>query len=655
MQLKYLSYNFNTSSAMYGFHSENEKSNPLKIMNDNLYSDTELNIDQFYKYEKNGKKNIIIGKIGNFSGFFAYFLKQIEHENGFEKMMEILQEKPDSEEIYTIFFILYHCFNYIHIDFFKEKAPILKTTVLEFINNLDDKEMKKIPNDFRNIVTDLLEKINKAKLIDNSDKATEENKNENENEDFFYEITLSLSLREIKTNTFNLRLNGIKDLDEFIEKNKKNKKMREKVIELIKKNNIIQEIFGANYHSQIINKSKEIVKLLLLENQLNKEDIELIWNCTNRGDLEAKVTILKLLSDLADNLKEDYVEMLLNNIKETTDGKKINNEELNLVYKLSLQGKENEKNILICCEYLCNCLLSSPTSKISNNPILEKLITLAQKDNIYLKKIIEICEECIKKNQKAILSYAILFEIMEKINPETNEVLNNFIKDEYLLHIFEDNFKLYNKQANEIMEKNNIPKDQRDKYKVLDGFSHLENVNKRIETLGHLIKYLYKEFDFVPFLKEVLVTNAVSPNDKLIFYQFVKSFLKQESAAGEENEEQKEKNKKKLFELISENYETEVSLDEMNLFISLFLEINKNKINFSEKEIKNDLDEENITQKKFEIKNINIDNIENLEGLDKFWEMIKKVNSEKVLSQAINILYKIYEKNFLQNLLNKCK
>jgi len=60
----------------------------------------------------------------------------------------------------------------------------------------------------------------------------------------------------------------------------------------------------------------------------------------------------------------------------------------------------------------------------------------------------------------------------------------------------------------------------------------------------------------------------------------------------------KKKNKKKLFELISENYETEVSLDEMNLFISLFLEINKNKINFSEKEIKNDLDEENITQKK---------------------------------------------------------
>lgn len=176
-----------------------------------------------------------------------------------------------------MFYILYNCFNYIHIDFFKENAPILKNVVLEFVNNLDDKEMKKIPKDFRSIITDLLEKINKAKL-DSSPDNKEEDKDENA--DFFYEITLSLSLKEIKTNTFNLRLNGIKDLDEFIEKNKTNKNMREKIIELIKKNELIQEIFGPNYHSQIINKSKEIVKLLLLENQLNKEDIELIWNCT---------------------------------------------------------------------------------------------------------------------------------------------------------------------------------------------------------------------------------------------------------------------------------------------------------------------------------------------------------------------------------------
>ena len=102
-------------------------------------------------------------------------------------------------------------------------------------------------------------------------------------------------------------------------------------------------------------------------------------------------------------------------------------------------------------------------------------MVLAQKDDIYLKKILEICENCIKTNEKAILSYSILFEVMEKINPETNDAIRNMIKDEYLLHLFEDNFKLYNQQANEMMEKNNIPNTDgkaRDKY-IVNGFPQM--------------------------------------------------------------------------------------------------------------------------------------------------------------------------------------
>ena len=153
----------------------------------------------------------------------------------------------------------------------------------------------------------------------------------------------------------------------------------------------------------------------------------------------------------------------------------------------------------MCCEYLCNCLLSSPSPKISGSPILEKLLDIAQKDDIYLKKILDICKECIKKNDKALLSYSILFEIMDKINRETNECIQNLIKDQYLLHSFEDNFTLYIKQAKEMMEKNNIPSTDgksRDKY-VINGFSHSENINKRIETLGHLVKYIYRDFDYI--------------------------------------------------------------------------------------------------------------------------------------------------------------
>ena len=257
-------------------------------------------------------------------------------------MMEILQDKPGLEGIYTVFYILYHCFNYIHIDFFKENKPILKKAAHEFINKLDKEEMKKMPKDFNCIISELFDKINNTLLkIKTSYKNGEEKK---EKEDDFNEITLNLSLKEIKSGSFNQRLNGIKYLDNTIEKSKRNKNTIKKIIELLKRNNLIKELFGPNYHCPIINESKEIIKLLLLENQLNKEEIQIIWNCTKLGDSEAKDTILNLLTELADNLRADHIEMLLKDIKEITYGIEVSDKELNLVYKLAMNLVKNINN-----------------------------------------------------------------------------------------------------------------------------------------------------------------------------------------------------------------------------------------------------------------------------------------------------------------------
>ena len=143
LQLKHLGYSFNAPPNNYPFNNENDKneqSNPLKKMNEDLYYDTDILVDKLYNYEKDGKKNIIIGKPDNFSYFFALYLKKIEKKHGFEKLIEILQNNPDLEEIYTIFFILYHCFDYIHIDFFKEKETILRKSYIEFMNGFKDNE-----------------------------------------------------------------------------------------------------------------------------------------------------------------------------------------------------------------------------------------------------------------------------------------------------------------------------------------------------------------------------------------------------------------------------------------------------------------------------------------------------------------------------------
>ena len=612
------------------YYQNDEQNKKIRLMNENLQNDNEISVEDFYNYEINGKKNCIIGKDKNFEIYYAIFLKKMENENFFSKFIEILQDNPNAEEIYNIFYIFINSFSYIHKDYFKENSSIIKNSLTNFINNLDDKEMRNLPKNLLDIISYLLTKISSY---------SSDGENDKEFIDLYDEITLTLSVKTIKTSIFDRRLQGIKTLNEYIDKNKNDENNCLKVIKLIKDNGIIQEIFGTNYHSQIINKSTEIIKLLLLKNELSEEDIKLIWSCTKRGDLEAKINIMKLLTELADNLKEDYIEMLLKSIRENIE-KKINDEEIELVYKLSVNKKNsenNQKNILICGDYLCQCLLSLNNTKIDNNHILDKLLSIVEKGDIYLEKVLDICKNCLKKNEKAILSYTILFKIMEKISYGSNPI-KNIISDKYLLNLFEDNFRLYIKQAKELLEKDKIPFSDAgniDKF-IIDGFTHLENVQKRIEIFPYLINYFYKDYDFLPFLKEVLITNAVCPNDQLIFYDFLRKYLFDDDIHSIETDESKmlkNRIRQELFELISDdNNKTEINEEQFKLFIELFSGMNK------------DIIKENV---------IDEENIDKLKGLDKLWKIIFKIKDETVLSEAIKLIFQMYHKN-LEKLLEKC-
>ena len=633
-QQKNLEY---TYSYGYGSVGEEDK-NPMRIMNDKLVNDTNIYMDDYYYYEKNGKKNVVLAKSKDCYYYFALLLKILEKEGVFTQFMEILQDQPNSEEMFNVFSFLTCMFPYLHKDYFIENYEIIKNSLINFINNLNEKEMRNMPKNLNGIVSNLL-----IMLIENKDEDPNKKKFLT---DLYDEVTISFSIKTIKTNIFDRRLQGIKALNEYIERNQKNKKDMDIIIDLLKKNDIITEIFGANYHSQIIGRSKEIVKLLLIENQLSEDDIKLIWSCTKKGDLEAKLTILQLLSELAPNLKENYIEMLLDNIRTNVDTKH-NKEEIELVYKLSTQGQNNEKNIGYCCDYLCQCLLVSNDPNIGNSPILEKLFEIIEKDNKYLKKVFDICENSIKKNERTILSYAILFEIMDKINCETNGLIQDFIQDRHLLNLFEDNFKLYIKQTKDSLAKVDIDSSDAeniDKY-IVDGFTHAENVKKRMEIYPYLVNKFYLDYDFLPFLKESLITNAVSPNDQSIFYDFVKSFI--DSNDNNDNIDaitRKEKIREELFVLISENNQTDITVEQLELFISLFFDMNKGIIKLKEENFSSGMD--------YEIKEV--ENIDEIKGLDKLWNIIFQLKKEKVLSVAINIIFQIYKNKYIEKLLEKC-
>ena len=237
-----------------------------QIKHDKLFKDIYIQIDDFYNYEVDRKKNYILGKELIFSYHYAYLFKLIEKGNGFPEFIEILKDKPNTEELYTIFLILDCCFPYLHKGYFIENIVIIKTSLLDYIKDLNKEE--EIHKYFIELAKNLLYNISSLYLEENDN-------NKSSSIHIYDEVTIKFYLKAIKTSNFELRFAAIKFLDDYILKNKENKDTLKTIIGLIKESKIITEMFGTNYNSQIIREATGLVKNLFVENELGDDEIKL--------------------------------------------------------------------------------------------------------------------------------------------------------------------------------------------------------------------------------------------------------------------------------------------------------------------------------------------------------------------------------------------
>ena len=640
-----------SSNYSYGNYNTNNESK-IQKMNYELEKETgEINDDMFF-YEMNGKKNYIIGKTNKFSYYYALLLKKIADDNGFEEFIRILKDNPNSEEIYNIIYTLYNSIPYLHKQYLIDNLDNFKNAINNFINNLDTKEIRNLQKDLIDIIIKFLKRINETLKLN---KTNNNDENKKDNISIVDEVTINLSIKMLKTSIFDKRIQGIKALNEYINENNEKKNLMKIVIDIIQKNEIIKEIFGANYHSQIISKSDKILLLLLKNNEVKENDIKLIWDCTQRGDLEAKTTIMKLLSNLAENLNEKFINILLENIINTVDYNKINEKEIDFIYYLSIHG-DNAQNIIKCCEYIYQCILKLDLNdNVKLKQIMEKLAIICDKDEKYLSKVLSMCEEDLKANNSSLLILQILSCLLNKYTYKDTELkylkapIENFTKDDNLLILYKNNFDDYIKRIKDLIKKNRAEGEtatgnlENNDNLIIDNYSHVINIQKRIEFLNDWITLIYPSFDFVLYLKEILLEKPLSINDSSIFYEFMKKYISEKK--DDESEAQKEKKNKiinQLFSIFIENNQSNMTMSEFKLFIAIFLKINSSNIYYTidnhdnyEIHIFSDLDE--------------------IKEMDKLWKVIFQLKDEKVLNKAINIIYKIYKsKDQIDKILNKC-
>ena len=404
------------------------------------------------------------------------------------------------------------------------------------------------------------------------------------------------------------------------------------------------------------------MEVIIKNNELTEEEIKLIWSLTEQGDLEAKMTIIKLLSDFIIYLNENFCKLILNTInieKIPSFGEK----ELDLIKNLAIKAND-KKFISKCCEIFCDKIFEiNNLNVLEKSPYVNIVVNFFGKDEICCKRIFDIFETKLKENKKVLFVFFLLEKIIEKNktkikNRNENEINEekDFIRDEIfnlvdndkLLILFKDNFESYKKRAKEAI--NNI-KDEKinEKNLIIDDYNHENNMKYRMLFLINIIPKLYPKFDFFSLMKEICLVDPIFESDKSFFYDFMEKFISEGSKDNKDNiedsNEERIEIKQQLFNMLGNENKNSISSNQFNLYIKLFLDINQHKkyLNFFKPNANYIID-------------INKEvNINDIFGIDKLWDLLFELNVEYLSQKLIKIIYSLYEsKNEINILLDKC-
>ena len=73
---------------------------------------------------------------------------------------------------------------------------------------------------------------------------------------------------------------------------------------------IIDEIFGKRSHIELIQRSTEILKFVLLYSKITTKEFNVIWDCCEQ-DEQSKVEIFKVIADSSNLLPSELIELVI--------------------------------------------------------------------------------------------------------------------------------------------------------------------------------------------------------------------------------------------------------------------------------------------------------------------------------------------------------
>ena len=640
-----------TNNTLFPSINTEDEDNIIQTINDNYY----------IYINEDGSKNYIIGKQRDFSYYYTSLLQLFAKHNGYEDIISILtNDKISNENIYLVFYILNISLPYLHKTYLLDNYTTITQSALKYIDNLSSNEIRNLKKEISDIIIEVISKIQFRLCINNNNSSNTSNNSFN----IIDEFTMKIIIKMINSSIFDKRLHGVKLLNDYLKSNKDNDIIVTNILQLMKHNNIIQEIFGVNSHSQIIAKSTDIIAVILERNFLSPDELMLILSGTQKGDLDGKLTIMNILKELSHLFSHEQRQTILCFIYEHIDTTNIKEKEIELICNLS-QSSNNNDDVVNAIGFFMGCILKCKVhGDKMNNLLIEKLKDITKINGEYMVQVFIMCTKALKDNVNAVMAYKILFSFIHKIihsyttsNSSEHNVIqqayNDYFKDDNdLLKLYRDNCVLYKSQAKHIINHNS--NSNTSSKLIVDGFTHSDNISIRLAFITLFTKR--SEFNIIDFLIQLLYIDPVCESDRNDFFKFTEKIFDSTNTISLDkshyipiiNELFKLFSNTELFKI---NNITSTSL-EVFCITFLYINIQNHKIIINHDHPRSPFTTSTDNEIEHILKHSTLQvRPDELNGFDILWSIIFTSNDDAIASDALKLLQDLYNKNNQSNLL----
>ena len=381
-------------------------------------------------------------------------------------------------------------------------------------------------------------------------------------------------------------------------------------------------------------RSGDIIKLLVTEGKLTVDHLSKIWTGSQRNDESLKLSIYKVLTEISTTLKADSLEFIVKKIAEIPPSK-FQKEEIDLMYELTkytvragnasvkaceffnhavLISQEYSENVkALCLESYCNILKSWEKAKL-------RPVVMAQ------------CVECIRVNQSSIQAIKIIQKLLNtfsttyssKETPSRNTIISELINDQGALTAFFDNLQNFKAlTANKSIESANYKEEIQERLNFLKVLmSECYSIKLSERQLNLLWSLLYKQ--------------ALNSSEKAVFIKWLSETTENQLSGKKIFEESEIKT---LFiEKIQNLNFIEMTSEEFSVVKNCFL-----LVNLSFGRLKNIYSQiaQNSSEALSEFIYEVITHPISLEGMESLRKIVLD-SSEKVSNSASELLYDLY-------------